>query len=125
MLPILRIPQLTHFMHHPTEHKPQPVPFRRLIRGCLILHIRHASSTKSFGGDGFVSTSAGGSSRPPLTSFVGFEGDESCGASWLAEANAGLVTILVMPLGDNRDGGCDAVTGVEVCACEVGISLLG
>jgi len=98
------------------------VTFWRLFRGCLTLHVGHLSSTKSSGGDGFVLTSVGGSSHPHLTSFVDPEGDEPCGASWLAEADPRLMTMPVFSLGDDHDGDCDAVAGVEGCTYGVGTS---
>jgi len=92
------------------------MPSWRRLRSCLVLQTRHASSTKSSDEDGFVLTSAGGSSRCTafLIFFAGFEeAHESSNALYLEEAGLGLVTVPIMPLGKDRGGGCDAGAGAE------------
>jgi len=59
--------------------------------------------------------SAGGSSHraTPLIIFAGSErADESCDASYSAEADTRPVTVSVVSLGKHWDGGCGAGAGV-------------
>ena len=78
----------------------------------------------SSGGDGFVLASADGSSCcATLTSFAGFgRVGGSCDDLWLAGAGVGPVAVPVVSLGNDRDGGCDAVAEVGDCTRGVGAS---
>ena len=75
---------------------------------------------------GFVLASAGGSSRlvASSNSFAGFETvGESCNVLCSAEADARLVTVPVVSLGKDCDGGCDAGAGAR--GCTSGMEIFG
>ena len=89
------------------------------------LHFRHTSYTVSSDRDAPTLASAGGSScRVTFVFFAGFERVcESCDASSLTEAGAGLVLTLGLALASGNDcgGGCNTVTGTGDCTCRMEI----